>query len=227
MKLDNETIDILRNFANINPSIMVKKGNAIKTISLTQSVIAKATLAQKFGTEFAIYDLPGFISAMSMFENPSLDFSNENYVVLTNEQDTHQSIRYFFADPSTIIKPPEKEMPTPDTNIKFQLTTATLADIIKAVSVLNLPELAFIGDGKQISVQAIDSKNPSSNLYKKVIGESSAEFQAIFKTENIKMMKNDYNVSIAAPKGKAVPGVAYFNSPSVDYWIVVEAHSSF
>lgn len=225
MQLDNETLDILKNFSTINPSLMVKVGNTIKTISLTQTVIAKAKLKQEFTSNFAIYDLSNFISAMSMFSSTELNFEDERFVVLSNAEKTAM-VHYFFADPSTIIKPPEREMTIAETKVKFQLTKAALADIIKAVSVLSLPELAVVGDGKQISVQAVDSKNPSSNLYKQVIGDSSAEFNVYFKIENIKMLPIDYNVSISSPKSKQGVGIAHFASPDVEYWIAIEQHSS-
>jgi hypothetical protein len=226
MKLETETLDILKNFATINPSIMVKAGDVVSTISLTKSVIAKAKLKQKFESDFAIYNLSSFISAMSMFDNPDLTFSDERFVTISNEERT-ALITYFFADASMLILPPEKELAKPKTNIKFRLTKEDLADITKAVSILSLPEIMFVGDGTHVSVQAIDPKNVTCNLYKKIIAESIEDFQVYFKVENLKLIQNDYDMSITPLKGKGIAGLAHFDGPNVEYWIACEGHSKF
>lgn len=225
MKLNNDTIDILKNFSSINPSILVRPGDTIRTISLSDSVIAKAKLTQKFDNEFAIYDLPRFIAALSMFEDPDLDFDDQRFVMVSNADGT-ASIRYFFADSDTVKSPPNKEMAVPS-DIKFTLTKDMLDTIQKATSVLDLPELLFTGDGKNIIVKAIDPKNPASSSYRRVIGDTEQEFQLFFKKENVRLFSNDYKVSVSIPKQKGMPGIAHFASSALEYWIVCELHSKF
>jgi hypothetical protein len=226
MKLETETLDILKNFASINPSLMVKAGNVIKTISLSSSVIAKAKLNQTFANNFGIYDLSNFIAAMSMFDKPDLNFDDERFVTITDEEKS-ALVTYFFADPELMILPPEKEFEKPKTNIKFRITKENLADVLKAVSVLQLPEIVFVGDGTNVSVQTLNSKSTTSNLYKKVVSNSNADFQVYFKVENLKLLPYDYDVSIAPAKAKGMSGVAHFDGPGVEYWIAAEQHSKY
>ena len=44
MKLSNETLTILKNFASINSGLEFKEGNKLATMSPTKSVLAKATI---------------------------------------------------------------------------------------------------------------------------------------------------------------------------------------
>jgi len=225
MKLETETLDIFKNFAVINPSLLVKAGDVVKTISLSKAVIARAKLPQKFDSDFAIYDLSNFISAMSMFDNPDLQFDNDKFVTISDDERS-ALIRYFFTETDMLILPPEKEMEIPKTNIKFRITKENLANIIKAVSVLSLPEIMIVGDGENVSIQAVNPKSNLSNFYKKVIASSNADFQVYFKVENFRLISNDYDVSIA-PSTSKHPGVAHFSGPGVEYWMVAEAHSRF
>lgn len=224
MKLDGYTLDILKNFATINPCIAAKKGDVLKTVSLSQSVIAKAKLAQQLEGDFAIYDLSNFIAALSMFDGPVLDFSDERFMLMTNE-DRSATIQYYYAEASQLVVPPEKDFPPLVTNLKFRLTKETLEAITRAVSVLSLPEIVFIADGSKVSVQAVNHKVPSSNFYNQLIGESESTFQVFIKVENIKFIKADYDVAINAPKSKTGSPIVHFNGPNIDYWVAAEQHS--
>ena len=82
MKLTNETINVLKNFSTINQNLVIKEGSDISTMSAMKNIIAKATVEEKFAKEFAIYDLNEFLSALSLFSKPNLDF-NDDYVVIT------------------------------------------------------------------------------------------------------------------------------------------------
>ena len=57
MKLSNETLSVLKNFAGINSGIEFKKGNKLTTISSGKTVLAKATLKDEFPQDFCVYDL--------------------------------------------------------------------------------------------------------------------------------------------------------------------------
>jgi hypothetical protein len=48
MKLSNETLTVLKNFANINPGIEFKTGKKLTTISATKTVLAKAGIKDDF-----------------------------------------------------------------------------------------------------------------------------------------------------------------------------------
>ena len=84
MKLSDSTLSILRNFAGINNSILVKRGNRLRTISVAKNILAEANLDEDFPSDFALYDLNQFLNVNnSLFRNPELDFTDNGYVVIS------------------------------------------------------------------------------------------------------------------------------------------------
>ncbi len=57
MQLSEKTIGILKNFATINQSILIKDGSNINTMSVQKNVLASAVVEESFPQEFGIYDL--------------------------------------------------------------------------------------------------------------------------------------------------------------------------
>ena len=221
MNLSNDTISILKNFSEINQNILVKPGSKIQTISTLKNILAEAEIKEKFDSEFAIYDLPEFLRAVDLFESADLKLNGGNYVKIGDSK-SKQAIKYFFADKSVIVAP-TKAINIPDRYVTFTLKKDVLEKIMKGVTTLNLPDIAVKGNGKTISIVATDKKTPSSNDYSVEISETDKTFAAYFKTENLKMIKDDYDVAISKAK------ISHFvnrNKP-IQYWIAVEPESEF
>ncbi len=217
MKISTNTVNVLKNFAKINPSIVIAEGNVLKTISPSKTIMAKAKVETEFDKRFAIYNLDRFISTMSLFTDPDLKFGDKSVEIY----DGNKKSQYTYADESTVTKAPEKEIKLPSVDVTFTLTNDNLKDVEKAAGVLALPEIAVVGDGTTVSLQAIDTKNPSGDVYSVEIGTTDKVFKAIFKSENIKIIPGDYQVSISSA------GISNFSGKEVDYWIAVEASSQF
>ena len=66
MKLSDNTLTVLKNFAGINNSILVKEGNRLRTISVAKNILAEADIKEDFPRDFAIYDLE---SVLEWFES--------------------------------------------------------------------------------------------------------------------------------------------------------------
>lgn len=62
MQVSNETIEVLKNFAGINPNIVISPGQKLKTISEAKNIMAEADITEDFPLEFGIYDLHEFLS---------------------------------------------------------------------------------------------------------------------------------------------------------------------
>jgi hypothetical protein len=94
---------------------------------------------------------------------------------------------------------------------------------MKGVNTLGLPDVAVEGDGSKIKLVALDKKTPSSNDYSIEVGDTDKTFKAYFKTENLKMIMGDYDVSISQQK------ISHFinRNQKVQYWIAVEPDSEF
>ena len=81
MKLSAKTFNVLKNFSTINPSILIKEGSTLSTISPTKTILAKATVPDVFPCNVAIYDLSRFIRSVSLFENPDFDFGEKSVTI--------------------------------------------------------------------------------------------------------------------------------------------------
>ena len=213
MKLSDKTIQILKNFATINQSILVRPGNVLKTITPLKTILAQATVTENFEQEFAIYELPRFLGTISLFSDPEFTFQ-EKYVTISSGK---QRVNYTYADASMIMTPPSKEISFPDTEVEFTITAEQLSTISKAGAVLQMPEIAVVGEDGLISIRAIDSKNSSADVFSLDVGECDKDFKVIFRPENLKLITSDYKVSITTA------GICRFESDNLTYWVTTES----
>ena len=213
MKLSDKTIQILKNFATINQSILVRPGNVLKTITPLKTILAQATVTENFEQEFAIYELPRFLGTISLFSDPEFTFQ-EKYVTISSGK---QRVNYTYADASMIMTPPSKEISFPDTEVEFTITADQLSTISKAGAVLQMPEIAVVGEDGLISIRAIDSKNSRADVFSLDVGECDKDFKVIFRPENLKLITSDYKVSITTA------GICRFESDNLTYWVTTES----
>ena len=217
MKLSKDTLALFKNFAGINSNLLLKSGNQLATISAQKNVMSDATVAESF-PDFGIYDLNEFLGAMSLFEDPELEFA-EKYVTIS---EGGNSIKYFAADAS-VLTAPQKAITFPDSDIDFTMTSAMLSMIHKTASVLRAADVSIIGDGSNMSIAVGDKKNATGNSYSANVGATDKTFQVNLKVENLKMIAGDYQVSVSSKK------ISRFQSSSSDlvYYVAVEADSTF
>jgi len=218
MKLTTETISVLKNFSTINANLMVKSGSSLSTMSAMKNIVAKADVAEEFLSDFAIYDLNEFLSALSLFGKPDLEFHDE-FVIIT-EEGTSKSLKYWFSDPS-VVTTPSKEISMPSTELTFPLSSDTLNEITKAAAVIGAPDMALSG-GK---LMVTDKKNSTANAYETTLdfGDVAAEYKFWFKVENLKIMPGAYDVEVSSKK------ISHFTNTKlgVQYWIALEPESSY
>ena len=50
MNLSNESVNILKNFSTINPSVWVNEGNTLRTVSPAKTIMASAVVDDDFPT---------------------------------------------------------------------------------------------------------------------------------------------------------------------------------
>ena len=219
MKITRQTIDILRNFSTINSSILVKPGSELETISPMKNILAKSQVAENWNRQFAIYDLTEFLGLVTSeaLENADLEFEEEWVNMLNGTA----SAKYYYADESTIVKP-EKKLVMPDSEIIFKFTKPDMSRAINTAGILTKPDLAITCDGSTISVVVLDKKDVTSNDFKVSVGEGNGdEYTAYFKTENLKVLKGTYDVSISSR------GISHWSNQDIplEYWIALEPDS--
>ena len=155
MKLSDRTINLLKNFASINQSILFKQGNQLRTISVMKNILAEANIDEDIPQEFGVYDLSQFLNSLGLFHEPELNFTGESFVTV---KEGKQRSKYFFADPSVIVSPPEKNITLPSVDVEFTLKSAQLDRLLKAAGVYHLTDLSVVGDGKEIKMVVSDRK---------------------------------------------------------------------
>jgi ribosomal protein L28 len=217
MKLSKETVALFKNFAGINSNLLLKSGNKLATISAQKNVMADATVTESF-PDFGIYDLNEFLGAMSLFEDPELNFQDK-FVSISQGS---MKIKFFAADAS-VLTAPQKAITFPEAEISFNISAAMLNMIQKTASVLRAADVSIVGDGSSVTVVVGDKKNATGNSFSESVGSTDKSFKVNLKVENLKMLPGDYEVSISSKK------ISRFKSPSSDlvYYVAVEADSTF
>ena len=219
MKLSNNTTNILKNFSQINQSILIKEGNKLKTISVMKNILAEAEVEEEFEKDFAIYDLNQFLSGLSLYDAPDLDFG-DSYLTI---RDGRRRAKYFFADPDVIVSPPEKEITLPSRDVCFTVATQQLDKLLKAASIYQVPDLSAVGRNGKIELVVRDKKNDTSHEFSEEVGETDLSFAFNFKVENIKIIPGAYDVVISSKL------LAEFTNKNTDlkYYIALEPDSTF
>ena len=120
MKISDKTLTLLKNFSNINQSILFKQGKELRTISVMKNILAEATIEEDVPKDFGIYDLNQFLNGLALHQRPELDFQNDGFVYI---KEGRMRSKYFFADPKVIVTPPEKEITLPSEDVSFTLST--------------------------------------------------------------------------------------------------------
>ena len=216
MIFSDRTIEILKNFSEINQSISFDVGNVIRTISPPKTILARAEISEYIDTEFAIFNLPRFLNTMSLMGSPNITISDKS-VILVGEG---KKVTYGIAPKDNIVTPPANDIVSKDVVLSFKLKQSDLQNVLKAKAILNLPEIAFVGEESKIKMRAFHSSDPTSDVYDVDVGETNFDFFVTYKSENFRFLPNDYDVEVSRAF------VTKFTSKDVAYWIAAQSTSS-
>jgi len=243
-QLSKSTIDLLRNFSNINKSILIGEGSTLQTMSVNKNIIALTIAKEEFPCQMAIYDLPLFLGALSLFQKPWLAFPDDKKVIIYDEE-TKGKTTFYYSDPEIIVTPPEFNPDSIQAEIMFDLPQKDITQLMQAAKVYGVEDLCIQGyapeaslDTAAFSICVKDKKNTTSNVFslplKKVIFADNADadvsgrklltkerlnFCYCFKVENLKLIDASYHVTITEKN------IANFNSLShsaLDYYVAME-----
>ena len=196
--LSKKTLDVLKNFSTINSSIVFREGSTVRTISNAENILAKFTGEEVFPTDFAIYDLSQFLSGISLFNDPQLEFTSNDFVSIRGGR---TSAKYYFSDPEITLKSaPEKNVKFPGADLQFNLSADDLLALQKASAVYGLPDLTFQSEEGLDTIKLIlrDKENDTSNTYDlSVKGTATGTFSLDLKIENIRVLPSDYVVKVS------------------------------
>ena len=217
MKFSERTLTILKSFSSINKSILMKEGNVLKTVTPEKTLVATATIPDQIPSQACIYDLSRFLSILSLYKDPDVEFGDKFFTITSGKQLT----KYVYADISMIHAAPEKDIQLPSADVVVDVSWEDLQSVIKAAGVLQFSEVAFVGQDGKIYLKAIDGANANSDDYGVEIGTTSDEFKIIVKTDNLKLLPQDYKVTLCAK------GISEFKSTDVTYFVAIDTKSTY
>jgi hypothetical protein len=220
MKISNESLAILKNFASIQSNLLIEPGSKIRTVSPGKHTIAEATLAEVFPVQIGIYDLNKLLAtATTLFKDPDFDFQEKCVKISSGSA----SVKYFYADPS-LLTVLTKNIKMPEAQVEFELPQSLYAEIQKAASVLQVPDLALVGtdDGVYLRVYDKDPSDSSNNYSVKVLDSIGRNFQMNFKIENLRFIPGNYHVKVSSQK---ISSFTNTSGQNVTYYVALEHDS--
>ena len=218
MKISNDTLSVLKNFAAVNTNILVRKGSTLSTISTGKNIFATATIAETFEREFAIYDLNNLLGLLTLIEDNEVTFG-ENSIKMSTGLGLFE---YFYCEESIITAAPDKQIEVDDF-FSFDLSAEELIMVQKAAGITMAPMVSVISDGSNAVLFVGDPtpENGNSNSYSQPIGESDKTFAAHLQIENLKVLPGDYRVVISQKKFMHLINTA----SNVKYWLALHPSS--
>lgn len=177
--------NILKNFAAVNSSVMLRAGSTQKTISIAKSVLAVAEFDSPWPADTPVYQLSDLLANLSNYEKPTLEFEGTKFVIRGANSPSH--VDYPYSDASVILAPPEKVFPTDNPHAVFTLPESAVKEIKKFSAVNSLPTLLIEMDGakKTIVVRPTDDKNAASRSYSYPVHQDPARILELNTTEKI------------------------------------------
>jgi len=223
VKFDTKTVNVLKSFSLINPSMLFKEGDTITTVSPLKNIFATAKVPVNFTKRFAVYSLSRFLNTMSLFNEPTI--SVHDRFITIQDSSNNKNANYTIAEESTIPMPITKDPNFPEGEIKFTLSVEIIKEIERALGILNLSEISVSGDGTNLTIKAVDMSNALGDTYSVSLGTTDRTFNAVFKPEYFgvlsKTITNEYKVDLSTK------GFAHFKAPELEYWIANESSSTF
>ena len=237
IQLSKKTIDLLRNFSTINKSILIQPGKFLQTMSVNKNIIAMGQIAENIPEQMAIYDLPLFLGALSLFKKPWLHFPDNKKVVVYDEETKGKTV-FYYSDPEIIVKPPEFNPNLPQQELMFDLPQTDITQLLQAAKVYGVEDLCINWYRQEYSICVRDKKNNTSNVFslplKKVVFDQTPreeggeqykvtperqEFCYCFKVENLKLLDATYHITLSQ---KNIANFTSLSHNELDYFIALE-----
>jgi hypothetical protein len=222
MQLNDETLAVLKNFASIQPNVVLNEGNVVKTIAEAKNVMAVATLGQTFDKTVGIYNLDEFLAVLGLVDTPDLNFQDDFVTVKSGAG--RSQVKYFYSDPS-ILTSPAKDIPMPDAEVKFTLDESTFKKVLRAAGALGHEKMTITATDGGIKLTVVDNTDSTSNAFEIVVpGTSdSTDFTFVMNIANLKLIGGDYDVEVSSRL------ISKFTNQSADicYYIALEKSSNY
>ncbi|QAY01230.1 sliding clamp [Aeromonas phage ZPAH1] len=228
MKINKSTIDILKLFSSINPSIRIMPGNYINTRTADGNIYAEAIVEDVFEEKICLYAMDQMLGVLNNFKG-EVEMS-----VAEGDEDLKLNLKHESGAKATLIMSPEskivypkKPIVFPPAKVSFNLNSDDVSRLQAMSSTLKLNMLKFIKeDGKIVARLFYVDKSggvsdQESNQFDIVIGDTqySGDFDMRFDMKHLAYLDGDTEVS-------CIQGAAQFKCPKVTYVISMNKAST-
>ena len=214
MKISPETIIILKNFATINQSILIKAGTQLATMDIAPSIRAMVDVVEEFPTQIAIYDLHKFLGMLAMMGDCDVDFQERKAVLSVGKQRVD-----FIYSSANLLKAASTKRPKGGDFFTGHFSARDISTIMKASSVFSAPTLSFVGDnGKAtlyIGTPKSDSFDGQADSFQLELGACEKDFDLRIPVDLFKVIPDAYDFALNTSK------FIYLKSSttSLEYWL--------
>lgn len=203
LKISEQSLEILKNFAQINTGIYINEGNKLQTTEkVNKSLAAYATIKETFPVEFGIYDLNKFLSIMTLSKDiPELDFDSHHVTITT--YGGKSKIRYRFCSEDMLVVP-SRTLSLDSEDVVFDLDREDYIWVCNAAKVMATPSVGIKSDGKVVNIVTFDSKNDSipDQALKLNIDPEGKKYNLVLDFNNWnKLIPGSYEVKFDDTKG--------------------------
>jgi len=196
MKISKETRTILENFSKISPSLLFLKGSTQRTMTNQETYFANATVEEDFPQDFGIYNLSQFLSVLSLFVDPEIEFE-EDFLRI---KEGSTEISYVYCSERVIKSPPrDKNIKVKNPLFTFDLTEDRIKKLVNTSRVMRLPHMAFQCEEGKITISLLDKANPKGRdgLVEHMAEDTDAkDGRAILDISSLNLLSDDYEVTV-------------------------------
>lgn len=193
MKISKQTLELLKNFSGINQNLYIEPGKTLETMTVARNIVVYADVPEEFPQAFGIYNLNEFMGALSLFNDPDIEFGEKSLKI----KEGKTSVTYYYAEKEVLVTA-KKGLKMPSADATFTLTKDQLQSLTKSAGILGAQDISFVGNGSVIKAVVGDNSNDTANTFAIEVGETDQTFDVHFKVENLKMIPQDYTVEVSS-----------------------------
>lgn len=220
INIGKNTLTVLKVAASINPSILVKAGNEIRSLSQSGSVFMEAKIDETFPSEFAIYELNRLLSVLnsSAMTGAELRFEDDKDFMVVAAGNA--KVNYHFSDPS-FVKYKDTTIPVDNVNAEVLLTDTQISEIRKMSGILGHTHIKFKVRAGSIQLVCTNPDMTVANDFSIDLSKNEENFadgEFSIKLENLLLVEGNYKVVIF----KGIVSKWIHESGNVDIFIGLE-----
>lgn len=218
MKISKRTVNLLKNFSGVNPSIVLQAGSTIRTQSMAENIYGIYRCEEEFPFNVPLYDLNNFLATLALFDDANVEFK-DGYALIEGDS---SKMKYTYDEEGMVKEPttiPDNAFDDP--KVTFDLDSEKITTLLRASSVIDSDIISISTNEENIiNVTANHSLNVDAKRFEVLTDHNSEDqFNVVLRVENLKMVPTDYTVQL-------YDNFALFKADDLEYVVATEHESS-